>query len=206
MSISNARTTIKLVILLFAFIGVLIAYPSPPPGFTGGFGEGTCVVCHSSFALDSGRDLGGDFYIDGVPDQYIPGQTYELTAFITHPDQSRWGFELAARSEDGAQAGTFELIDPVLTQIKVSGEIQYIMQTDEGTMRGVDTGPVTWTFNWTAPDADVGPVYFDASGMAANNDGGTRGDYVYSTEVVSVAAAEIEPSRLMNHNITANPR
>ncbi|MBI1745901.1 MAG: hypothetical protein HYR55_04845 [Acidobacteria bacterium] len=185
---------IKSIVLLASFVGVLWAHPSAPrPALTGGFGEATCVQCHSSFPLDSGRDLGGDFSLTGVPDEYVPGETYEITAIINHPGQSRWGFELASREEGGAQAGSIERIDTGVTGLTTSGGIQYLHHTNAGTFRGLADGPVSWTFNWIAPDADIGPVYFDAAGLAANNDGGTRGDYVYFTESISVAAAAVVP-------------
>ena len=66
----------------------------PPAQRTGGFGEQTCnsAGCHSSFSLNAGRSLGGDFLISGVPENYQLGQSYPLKVLISHPGQSRWGF------------------------------------------------------------------------------------------------------------------
>src|SRR6185369_13678069 len=47
----------------------------------------------------------------------------------------------------------------------------------------------TWTFDWTAPSTDVGPVTFYAAGNQANNDGNTSGDFIYKTFVTSAPAS-----------------
>ncbi|MBC7931811.1 MAG: PQQ-dependent sugar dehydrogenase, partial [Rubrivivax sp.] len=47
----------------------------------------------------------------------------------------------------------------------------------------------SWTFRWTAPAEDVGPVTFYAAGNHANGDGNTSGDNIYFT----FAAATFAP-------------
>jgi hypothetical protein len=87
---------------------VMLSGKSSRPGvmLTGGFGESTCGQCHSSHRLNEGRPLGGTFEIEGIPDEYEAGKSYRLTIVIAHPGQSRWGFELSARSaRQGDQAG-----------------------------------------------------------------------------------------------------
>lgn len=150
-----------------------------PEGFTAGFGEPDCTQCHSDNPLDSGRDMGGMFDIVGVPDQYTPGETYTITVNISHPGQSRWGFELAARfMADTSQAGTIVPDDLDTTQIVGSG-IQYLTHTNNGTYPGFsDMPPAPWSFQWTAPQD--GTVVFHATGNAADNDSTPFGDYIYS--------------------------
>src|SRR5215475_2559913 len=65
---------------------------------------------------------------------------------------------------------------------------QYIEHTASGTFIGQKNG-ASWTFNWTAPPIDVGPVVFYAAGNQANNDGNTSGDNIYKTFVVSAPAS-----------------
>lgn len=185
MTFSSYKIAIKAIVLFIAVTGVLYAMSSgPPAGFTGGFDEPTCIICHSTYPLDSGRELGGDFFISDLPDVYVPGEVYTLTVVITHPDQRRWGFELSARDESGAQAGSFELTDPENTSINDYGGVAYVHQTSDGTMEGVVTGPVTWSFDWTAPEESVGPVYFHATGVAADDNYTADNDYIYSLEQI----------------------
>ena len=42
-----------------------------------------------------------------------------------------------------------------------------------------------WTFKWTAPTNDVGPITFYAAGNAANGDFSTSGDYIYTQKATS---------------------
>ena len=171
--------------LLLPITALLLAFPDGPfPRLTGGFGEDTCLSCHDAQPLNFGRSLGGTFQIDGVPENYVPGQAYDLRVAISHPGQSRWGFELSARvAEDGRQAGLLEPVDP-LTQVKRARNIEYIEHTESGSQNG-STGTVEFRFRWTAPDPALGPVLFNASGNAADADGSTAGDYIYTAGAYS---------------------
>ena len=41
-------------------------------------------------------------------------------------------------------------------------------------------GPVEWAFDWVAPDTAQGKIYFFATGNAANGNGSTAGDFIFS--------------------------
>src|SRR5919112_2324708 len=62
----------------------------PPAGFTHAPGELDCSDCHTTPAQS-----GGTLAL-GVPDQYTPGQTYDIT--VTHASgdatRVRWGFQM----------------------------------------------------------------------------------------------------------------
>ncbi len=151
----------------------------PRPALTGGFQEETCVRCHTTYALDSGRRLGGTFSVEGVPARYEPGRTYQLAIRISHPGQVRWGFQLAARYADGGgQAGVLAPVD-AHSQLKEASGIQYIEHTERGTREDVLDGPVEFLVNWTAPDVR-GTVLFNAAGNAADASGDPLGDYIYT--------------------------
>ncbi len=171
--------------LILPATALLLAFPNGPfPRLTGGFGEDTCLSCHDSQALNAGRTLGGTFQIEGVPENYVPGQDYDLKVVISHPGQSRWGFELSARvAEDGQQAGILEPVD-ALSQVKRARNIEYIEHTESGTQNG-STGSVEFRFRWTAPNPALGPVLFNASGNAADGDGSTAGDFIYTAGAYS---------------------
>ncbi len=188
------RTIRRCLLLTWLFTTPLPAYPDGPfPRLTGGFGEDTCTMCHSGFALNEGRTQGGDLAISGVPSSYQAGETYPLRVIIAHPGQSRWGFELSARFlATGHQAGELVPLDENC-QIKDSRGVQFVEHTEPGTRAGVRNGPVEFLFNWVAPASGAEPVLFNASGNAANNDGGTSGDYIYTASAYSGTEAAPVP-------------
>ena len=58
---------ILLPLLSMVVHGLLFASSAGPlPQLTGGFGEKTCVLCHTSHDLNEGRTVGGVFHILGV--------------------------------------------------------------------------------------------------------------------------------------------
>ena len=162
------------------------AYPAgPPPGVTGGFGEDTCVKCHNSFELNAGRAMGlGDLTVSGLPQQYQPGQTYEVKVEHTHTkDRNVWGFQLAARVKgSGEQAGELKPIDDH-TQVLSEKGIQYVEHTADGTFSNV------FQFNWMAPGSSVGDIVVSVAGNAADGDASAVGDYIYSTSITMPAAS-----------------
>jgi hypothetical protein len=132
----------------------------------------------------------------GVPDQYIPGQDYPITVVLGQQGQSRWGFQLAARFQaDGSQAGNLVVTDSENTQIRVSDSgVQYISHTSLGTQEGTPDGPVSWRFDWIAPDdPSLGTVELDAAGNAANGDHTPQGDFIYTTQVTSNPTSGDDP-------------
>ncbi|MGI8735240.1 MAG: PQQ-dependent sugar dehydrogenase [Pyrinomonadaceae bacterium] len=183
--------------LLAAFLGLFLSHSNtslpvhafssgPPAGYTGAPGEEpeACAECH--VPADAGT---GNISIT-APQNYIPGQTYALT--VTHNNAAdatriRWGFQLTALDTGDEKAGNLQSTD-VLTQVLNNqgpgGARQYIEHTSVGTFVG-QQHTASWTFNWTAPATDVGPVLFYAAGNQANNDGNTSGDYIYKTFVIS---------------------
>jgi len=147
--------------VVFLFLAVtatvaLYGYSSGPlPRLTGGFREGTCMQCHSSFRLNEGRTIGGVFEIRGVPRVYEQGKSYPITVIIGQPGRSRWGFELAIRHvNSGKQAGALSPSD-AMTQVKEAEGIQYLEHTGTGTREKTADGPVEFQFTWTARNVPV---------------------------------------------------
>ena len=192
------KNRLKLLVLLLFTAGVLSllftdsranrvarAYSAgPPAAHTGAPGEFTCAECHTTPPLGNGR-----FTIE-APQAYVPGQTYQITVRHTNTDPTRlrWGFELTALADDNTRAGNLQNAD-TLTQVLDNqgpgGTRQYIEHTAAGTFQG-QQGGASWTFNWTAPQADVGNVTFYAAGNQANDDGNTTGDYILTSFVAAV--------------------
>jgi hypothetical protein len=166
---------------IFAVVPIMLAFSGGPlPRKTGStrFGENSCTQCHGGTA-NSGT---GKLDLTGVPETYVPGQTYNVKVTLQQTGQSRWGFELATRKDDGTQTGTLQIGPDGFTQIITDGGVQFIEHTSVGTRAGTANGPVDFNFTWKAPDTNVGEVFFSVAGNAANNNGTNTGDFIYTKE------------------------
>ncbi len=170
-----------LVLLLIASSGNVFAFSSGPPDEkTGAPNENTCAQagCHA------GNDLnvsGGSLMLTMIPETYIPNEVYTIVVNLSRTGQSRWGFELTALDADGARAGSFEVDDAGNTQLSEANSKQYIKHTSIGTAQGTNDTH-SWEFQWTAPDADIGPITFYAAGNASNGNFNPIDDYIYTAE------------------------
>lgn len=160
----------------------------PPAGRTGAPGEQTCIVCHTG-TLNSGP---GSVTIEGVPEQYEPGQEYTLTVKVSHPNRRRWGFQITALDGSNEPAGELTPANRALTKVATgTGSLQgrrYVEHTTAGTFQGQSQG-AQWEVRWTAPPTDVGRVTFYAAGNAANGNNNSNGDNIYTTAVSSGTAS-----------------
>jgi len=187
--------------LLAAFAGFLLSHNTgtrpvhafsagPPAGYTGAPQEEpeACAECHVPPDAGTGRIL------ITAPQTYVPGRTYPITVTHTNADPTRlrWGFELTVLDNaSDEKAGELQGTDgttQVLNNAGPGSARQYIEHTAVGTFVGQQNG-ASWTFNWTAPSTDVGPVTFYAAGNQANNDGNTSGDNIYKTFIPSAPAS-----------------
>src|SRR5256714_6842631 len=151
----------------------------PPAGYTPAPGEVTCCACHTTPAQSFGT------ISLNAPQHYTPGETYDIT--VTHdtqdPTRVRWGFELTALDSADQKAGALAPSDDLTQVVNDQGPFpsrQYIEHTSTGTFPGQQNS-ASWTFKWTAPDTDVGPVTFYVAGNQANGDGNSSGDNIYFT-------------------------
>jgi len=161
----------------------LASASGPSPSHTGAMGEGNCTACHGDFPVNSGE---GSMTISGVPANYKPGQQYQITVQTTQQSATIYGFQMTAIDSRGARAGTFVLPQQVPARLQLdegfvgSNFRQYIEHTVDGIIPS-QFGFNSWTFTWTAPVRRVGKISFNAAGNAANSDGQTSGDYIYTT-------------------------
>jgi hypothetical protein len=168
------------------FSGVEASAFGPAPSHTNAPGETNCTQCHRSFPVNSGT---GSVVISGLPAGYTPGQQVQVSVTTSQSDAIIYGFQLVALDADGRDAGTFTLPGENPQRIQLlTGLVGEIVRTYvEHTIDGVTPttpGSNSWTFNWTAPANDIGAVTFYAAGNAANSDGNTTGDYIYTTSRV----------------------
>jgi hypothetical protein len=163
----------------------------PYPNVTGGFGEQSCHLCHNDNPINA---PGGTLTLDGIPPQFIAGQTYSITVEIAREGLRRGGFEIAARfasgRQKGKQAGTWKPLDARVQLIPgaVDRVLTFVQHNLAGS-RAADRGKNAWTIEWTAPAAATGPVQFNVAANASNNDDSPLGDYIY------VRAARSAPSK-----------
>ena len=188
---------IKILFLLFfiglAFVGLTqssqFTYTStasssgPPPGVTGAPGESTCTACHVS------QNLGVAQFTIIAPTNYTPGQTYQIVVRHITADTTRrrWGFQLTSLAGT-TMAGTLADLNANTQTLNGGNGRFYTEHTTAGSFAG-QTGGAVWTFNWTAPATDIGPVTFYAAGNQADNNSSTSGDWILTATAVSQPAA-----------------
>ncbi|GEM_PF-967691 len=161
---------------------------------TGSPGEpDTCATsgCHSA-TLNSGQ---GTLKLQICPSgPYEPGVTYTLTVSQSNlvTVRERWGFQLTALRTAGNEivmAGDLTPTDTLTKRVdssnsKILGR-QYIEHqvnnNIDGTFRGQRSAK--WSFTWTAPSSDVGPVTFYVAGAQCDNNETASGDEIYTTTV-----------------------
>lgn len=163
-----------------------------PDGYTGAPGEQLCTSCHAGVP-DTGP---GRFTIDAPP-SYVPGQTYRITVQHATGDVTRvrWGFHLTVLTLNNIseRVGNLQSLDGFTTVTDAGPSFalrQYVSHNSSGTFIG-QTGGASWTFNWTAPPTDVGPVAFYAAGNQANGIG-SGGDQIYTARVITLPPVPLE--------------
>ncbi|MFN3530565.1 MAG: choice-of-anchor V domain-containing protein [Bacteroidia bacterium] len=181
------KFTVLAVVLSISAMFIETAFTSsggPPTGHSGAPGSGNCTACHGDFAVNSGpatRNL--VFNGDPTLSAYVPGQTYTAVLNINSAGISTFGFQLVARNSANQSAGTLIATDAVQTQL-VSGHLQQTFSGITGS-----SGAKSWNFSWTAPAAGTGTVSFYVATNAANGDGGSSGDRIYTNVFTLTEAA-----------------
>jgi len=180
----------------------------PDPRYTAAPGDSkfACATagCHTTF-----KDKGGgpiNFHGGGVAatfsqgSTYTPGSPLTITVNVSDPVNRKYGFQMTARLESNlaeAQAGTFQL---------TADSNKIVVICNNGTPRFPGRGcpasdPVEfiehnepaatpWTFSWTPPATEAGPVHFYVAGNAGNgNSTADADDHVYTAEYVLTPSA-----------------
>lgn len=190
-----SRTTRRRAVPVAALVVAMLPAPAllalhfrdgPPAQVTGGFGGDSCIACHSGNALNDGA---GQLALEGFPDRYTPGATYDLELTLSRtPAITAAGFQLAVRLADSTQAGTIQVPAEDQTRIAVLDErgVQYAHhRLAEPAPPASET--VRWKLSWIAPEA-AGEILVHAAAVAANGDGSQTGDHVYTLEKESEQA------------------
>lgn len=176
----------------------------PDPRYTAAPGDKpkACATggCHSAFKTGS---EGGPINAFGgsVSATFSQGSTYTpgggpvtITVRVGDPQNTTYGFQMTARLESdlaAAQAGRFD----------TSGNAGLLVLCENGSPRipsgncsqnfplefieHSHPGTGAFTFTWTPPAVDAGPVHFYVAGNAVNNNQlSDAGDHVYTNQYV----------------------
>ncbi len=181
-------------IAIFGFLSLLAteyamtSSGGPPPNNTGAPGQGNCTGCHGG-AVNSGPAT-RTLVFNGNPNltSYVPGQTYTAVLTINQTGIGTFGFQMISRNASNANVGTFIVTNVNETQVSNG----YFEHTSGG-ITASTTGTKSWSFSWTAPASGTGTVSFYVATNAANGNGGTSGDAIY-TNVFTLTEAAAAPS------------
>jgi hypothetical protein len=167
----------------------------PGAGNTNAPGESSCVSCHGGSLITTGTQLNslrfkGNFTGSG----YIPDSTYNLEVTFRQSGRSKFGFQITALNAANEPIGTFTNTNnrtSRVTRTINSRTREYIQHTSTGTA-SVATDSTRWTFEWKAPNTNVGKITFYVVVMATdNNNQSNSGDLVYAKTF------EVNPSNLL---------
>lgn len=153
-----------------------------PAGFTGSPADGnTCATsgCHSGGSVTPKGFISSNIPADG----YIAGETYSITLDIDEAGRNGFGFSLTAEDNASAKAGSFVANDETQANGINSAWVTHRFNSRAG------TDGRSWVADWVAPAAGTGSVTFYAAINAANNDGGTGGDIIYTANATFNEAA-----------------
>ncbi|MEJ7861362.1 MAG: choice-of-anchor V domain-containing protein [Pyrinomonadaceae bacterium] len=188
------------VLAIFGFYGFSVNFKKvrafssgPSASYTNAPGEANCAACHTGNSIN---DSSGNLLISGLPANYLPNQQIPVTVTVNRADAVIFGFQLTAIDNQGKKVGTFTLAPQTPQQLQTkNGNVggnqrQYVEHTSSGIIP-TQFGTKSWTFTWDTPPQRVGKVSFYASGNAANSDGGTAGDFIYTTSKNTLSGTAI---------------
>ena len=141
-----------------------------------------CTNCHSG-TVNSGD---GNVTFTGLPEAYIPGETYSIGVTVTGSNERGYGFQAIAQS--GNEVSGELSLNSSSEDTEINGNyVQHSSRTTSG----------SWVFNWVAPSSDEGDVTFSASGLATGGNNGNGGDDVYTISEVIPSQIPLDVTGLL---------
>lgn len=177
---------IGLLFTLLSSFSALMYSAQPPAGKTGASGV-YCTQCHTNNPLNTG---GGNVSVNGLPETYTAGASYNFAVNITHgvADRKRWGFELTAINSNGQVVGTFSSANPNAALIGTSKELGHLNAVITPSQQSFTYDNLTWTAPINPGVADETVTFYFASNAANGPQGASTGDFIYaSTKVITLA-------------------
>ena len=183
-------------ILLFFINITLFADPCSAPwlgaAHSGAPGEVSCAGCHSGSSNSGPGSI--NYLIDNGTSSYSSNELYTILFSMEEDNVNQFGFQtVALKASNNTNVGTFSLTD--------TDETRLIEDDHNGSDRiyighticGADTdtiGEKQWSFDWQAPDTDVGDIDFYLASLATNHNHSTTGDHTY-TQVITLSYNEV---------------
>ena len=168
-------------------------------GYTNSVGEGNCTSCHSPTAVNSGTgkvEIKHDIPTEG----YTPGNTYAISVVVSKTGFNLFGFDFQALNTSNSSIGALAVTDSKSTQIINSGRAN-MTHVRNG---GASSNSKSFNFNWTAPAKGTGTVKFYSSGLCANANNSTSGDYTHTTSV-SISEISNSPTSIIIGTVSGSP-
>lgn len=142
-----------------------------PLANTGSPGDGannTCAKAGCHFGTVNSFPGSVTIDVSDIPSSgYSPGQTYSISVTVAEAGRSTFGFQLTAEDASGNKVGSY------------TGNNQVRLEFTDWVTHRMNSGTGVWSFDWTAPSG-VGDITFYAAGNAANGNGSTSGDHIYT--------------------------
>lgn len=188
-----SRPAVLLTLAAVCFPAALFAHSSGArEKYSGGDfpGESSCTQCHQGAAVNSGPGT-VTLLFDGLSAEefaYAPGQVVSLLVRASDENAQRIGFQLTARSGNGCVAGGNLAPGPSASGGPVNIGDAPCLDSQEhvvqwATHRLAKAGTeAEFAIEWTAPATDAGPLTFAVAVNAANGNGNTSGDSIYTLQ------------------------
>ena len=155
---------------------------------SGAPGEVSCSGCHSGSSNTGPGTI--NYLIGNGTNVYSPNELYTIVFGMNEEEVNQFGFQtVALKASNNSNAGTFSLTDEENTRLMSGMGRSYVGHT----VCGADVDPpgsIQWSFNWQAPDSDVGDINFYLSSLATNHNHSTSGDHTY-TQVITMSYNDV---------------
>jgi len=207
------KKLITMSIIVLSSLGAFITFTNESykkngkAGNTGSPGEATCQTagCHNG-TVNTGTGNVNILSSDMTGWEYVPGTTYNIRVRIAETGKLVFGLGVEVLNSSNTNAGTINITESSRTQIisSTAGRLNLTHMTGAG----LTNDSAVYTFSWTAPSTDIGPVTFYVAGLAGNNNNNDSGDQSYTTSQVCTAKTNVgiqSPKATTSMNIYPNP-
>lgn len=134
----------------------------------------TCTQCHTGSATQV------NWISTNIPETgWTPGNTYDISINAFHGTAPKIGFEITAEN-NSEKVGIFTITDP--NRMRFSVQEKAVTHKDAG--NAATNGENSWEMQWTAPNENKGDITFYAAINAANGNGNTSGDTIYTSSLL----------------------
>ena len=179
-----------------------------PTGRTGSTHDGgnSCADggCHSDYSLNDtliGKQTVQLLDSGTVVTSYKPGKSYVISISQTRSGTNRMGFETSVFRSSAKTSHAGSLTDGGNSAVQVYGS--YATHTSPSIAK---TGKGTWSVSWKAPAAGTGSVDICSATNAADGDGTTFGDYIFtSVHTITESTTGIDEAEKNIRNVSIYP-